>query len=137
MGLSGQAAQAKGDASLAGCRFVNWKLVALLGLAGILPPLGSYALGGNPLVSVVLWTLLAAFVWIPVVLRSGDAQVFVTLLLVGLASGVAAGLVDVVMLGDPMLLVFALFIGGVWGALFGAVAVGIQRWRGRALAPTA
>lgn len=112
---------------------MNWKIIALLGLAGVLPPLGSYALGASPLVSVVLWTLLAALVWVPVILRSRVAQPFVTLVLVGLVSGVAAGVVDVIMLGDPMLLVFALVVGAAWGALFGGVAAGIRRWRGPAV----
>lgn len=137
MGLSDEAVggRAKGEARLAASRLVNWKLIALLGLAGVLPPLGAYALGGSPLVSVALWTLLAALVWVPVVLRSGDASPFLTLVLVGLASGVCAGLVDTVMLGDPMLLVVALLVGAVWGALFGGVALGVRRWRGRAVQP--
>lgn len=108
---------------------VNWKLLVPLGLAGVVPPLATYAFGGSPVVSALLWTALAALLWVPAVLRAKDPTPFLTLLATGLVAGVAAGLVDVAMLGDPMLLAFAVTIGAVWGALFGGVAVGVKKWR--------
>ena len=111
---------------------MHWKLLVPLGLTGIAPPLATYALGGNPAIAAVLWTLLAAIVWVPLVLRAKEPSPFVAVLVVGVIAGVAAGVVDLAMSGDPMLLAMAIVIGAVWGALFGAIALGVRRWqRGR------
>ena len=113
---------------------MNWKLIVPLGLTGILPPLAGYLLGLDAntafLVSLALWTALAAAVWVPLTLRAGLPRVFVTLVLVGLVAGIAAGAVDVAFTGDPALLGVAVAVGAVWGAIFGAVALGIERMRG-------
>lgn len=112
---------------------MNWKLVVPLGLTGVVPPLAGHLLSLDPAVafpvSLALWTVLAAALWVPLALREGG-NVFATLVAVGAVAGVAAGAIDVAYTGDPMLLVVAIMVGLVWGALFGAVAVGIRRWRG-------
>lgn len=111
---------------------MNVKLFAI-GLTGAIPPLLALALGlTSPLVLIVAWTALAALVWVPLVVRAKAPRPFLTLLGVGVVAGVAAGIVDALTTGDPMLFGMALVIGTVWGALFGAVALGWNRMRATA-----
>lgn len=117
---------------------MDWKLIIPLGLTGLVPPLAGYLLGLDAnlafAVSLALWTVLAAALWVPLGLRSAG-NVFLTLVAVGVVAGVAAGAVDVAFTGDPMLLFVALVVGTVWGALFGGVALGIRRFSGRTPRP--
>lgn len=110
---------------------MNWKIVVGLGLTGALPPAIAFAAGLGPALVLALWTALAALVWIPVMLRTHADRLFVGMLVVGVIAGIAAGIVDAATTGDPMLLVFGVVVGTVWGALFGGIALGIRRFSAR------
>jgi hypothetical protein len=115
--------------------------LALVGFTGFAPPLLAIALGGNPIVALVAWTVVAAAVWVPLVLRRAPARPVFATTVIGLVAGVCAGIVDAAydmmfvtgsLATGAQLFAFALVLGLVWGALFGAVARLVAQRRGGA-----
>lgn len=114
----------------------------LLGLTGFAPPSIALAFAGSaaaPLVAIVAWTVLAAAVWVPYVLRHAPSRTLASTTVVGVVAGVCAGIVDASydmmfvtgsVATSAQLFAFALALGLVWGALFGGIAWLIARRRG-------
>ncbi|HLE97392.1 MAG TPA: hypothetical protein VI997_08485 [Candidatus Thermoplasmatota archaeon] len=122
---------------------------AALGATGVLPALNSVLQLSGPEVELVLWTALAAALWVPVV-RARRSPPFATLLAAGVVAGVVTGALQaslahvmfarndevaasfggVVTLAIRLqLLLSSVVIGVVWGALVGGAALWFEKRR--------
>lgn len=122
-----------------------WALIAALGAIGLIRPVLSIAdaFESGPLekpVGPVLFTVLLAVVWVGAAVLLRVAQPVLTLVLVGVAYGLFAAVLNLSLqpfLADAELitvpgLLGMLVVNAVQGAILGLLAMGIQQATGRA-----
>lgn len=127
-------------------RSLNWLLILGLGLLALARPLTNTVLDqlGIDLGPVVPlgWTALISLIWIGAVGLTRTVSPVVTLVLTGLVYGVGAivlsGILSPILLGElqgpltnPIGLVAVLITNALWGLITGAIALALQRVRGR------